>query len=219
MRRLAAGLALAGTAGLVWTAVALIWGDPFTALLTSRAQAQLRRELAGEITVMPARSTTSNGRATSFRRALRDGAAYGDLVIPRIHLHIVVVQGTSETDLERGVGHYAITSSPGFNGTIAIAGHRTTYLAPFRHIDELRRGDRIYLRMPYGTFRYVVYGRAIVDSHDWSILRRHRFETLVLSACHPLYSASHRIVVFGAATRSAAWQRPSGKLRATQPTN
>src|SRR5436309_1523300 len=102
MRRLAAGLALAGTGGLVWTAVALIWGDPFTALLTSRAQAQLRRELAGEI-LMPAQSTTSNRSATSFRRALRDGAAYGDLVIPRINLHIVVVQGTSETDLERGV--------------------------------------------------------------------------------------------------------------------
>ena len=121
--------------------------------------------------------------------------------MPRLGLNMVVVQGTSKRDLEKGPGHYDArsgvnTSLPGMGGVVAIAGHRTTYLHPFRHIDDLRPGDAIVLRMPYGTFRYTVYYHRIVGSSEWSILRRRRFEKLVLSACHPLYSASHRWVVF-----------------------
>ena len=85
---------------------------------------------------------------------------------------------------------------PGLGGVVAVAGHRTTYLQPFRHIDRLQPGDSIILELPYGTFRYVVYAHRIVDDRDWSILRRRPFEKLVLSACHPLHSASQRIVVF-----------------------
>jgi sortase A len=220
--RLSAALALAGVAALAWVAVTLVWGEPFTALSASRAQAGLRRELARESSAAPS-SASAAGRARSFRLGLREGAAVGEIVIPRIHLHMVVVEGTATGDLERGAGHYAITSLPALGGTIAIAGHRTTYLAPFRHLDALHRGDRISLRMPYGTFRYVVYAKTVVGSHDWSILRRRSFEKLVLTACHPLYSASHRIVVFsrsvGAATRSTAVRRPSGKPRARQATS
>jgi sortase A len=110
---------------------------------------------------------------------------------------MVFVEGTSRADLARGPGHYRITRMPGRGGTVAIAGHRTTHLRPFRHLDDLRPGNNVYLQMPYGTYRYVVYARRIVDDKDWSILRPRRFEKLVLSACHPLYSASQRIVVFG----------------------
>ena len=117
--------------------------------------------------------------------------------MPRLGLRTVVVEGTGADELARGPGHYRMTTLPGQGGTVAIAGHRTTYLHPFRHLDELRPGDRMRLDMTYGTFRYAVYRRAVVDDRDWSILRRQRFESLVLSACHPLYSASHRIVVFG----------------------
>ena len=85
---------------------------------------------------------------------------------------------------------------------IAIAGHRTTYLHPFRHIDNLRVGDRIELVMPYGIYDYTVYEHRIVTDHDWSILRPRSFEKLVLSACHPLYSATHRWVVFARLTGS-----------------
>ena len=81
-------------------------------------------------------------------------------------------------------------------GVVAIAGHRTTYLHPFRHIDHLRRGDNIYLKMTYGTFRYTVFAHRVVASNDWTILRHRAFEKLVLSACHPLYSATHRWIVF-----------------------
>ena len=79
---------------------------------------------------------------------------------------------------------------------MAIAGHRTTFLHPFRDLNELRPGDNIYLEMPYGTFRYSVYFQKVVVPTDWSILRARPYEKLVLTACHPLYSASHRLAVF-----------------------
>ena len=85
-----------------------------------------------------------------------------------------------------------------------IAGHRTTFGAPFRNINELASGNRIVLLMPYGTFTYRVFAHKIVRSNDWSILHRRRFDTLVLSACHPLYSASHRWIVFARLVSVAA---------------
>ena len=69
---------------------------------------------------------------------------------------MVFVQGTDESSLELGPGHYPETAMPGQGKTIAIAGHRTTYLAPFRHIDSMKTGDKITLKMPYGTFVYSV---------------------------------------------------------------
>jgi sortase A len=187
-------LAAGGVALLLWCALTLVWGEPFTAIQAARAQAELRHELAAS----PRRDRQGVRReAARFRSRLREGDAFGRLIVPRLGLRTVVVEGTGADDLARGPGHYRMTTLPGQGGTVAIAGHRTTYLHPFRHLDELRPGDRLRLDMPYGTFRYAVYRRAVVDDRDWSILRRQRFESLVLSACHPLYSASHRIVVFG----------------------
>jgi sortase A len=79
---------------------------------------------------------------------------------------------------------------------VAIAGHRTTYLAPFRHLNDLRPGDPIYLTMPYGKFTYVVQYLQVVKPTAIWITRNLGYERLVLSACNPLYSASQRIVVF-----------------------
>jgi sortase A len=79
---------------------------------------------------------------------------------------------------------------------MGIAGHRTTFGAPFRHIDSLRRGDSITVALPYATFRYKVFKHEIVDSDDWSVIRDRGFDTLMLSACHPLYSAEQRWVVY-----------------------
>jgi sortase A len=189
LRRLAALLALSGTAGLAWVGVTLTWGEPVTAVTAARAQAGLRHELARE---EDDRSTD----AAAFRRRVRRGQALGRIVVPRLDLRRVFVEGTKAGDLARGPGHYRITALPGFGGTVAIAGHRTTYSQPFRHLDRLQSGDSIVLELPYGTFRYVVYARRIVDDRDWSILRRRPFEKLVLTACHPLYSAEQRIVVF-----------------------
>lgn len=204
-----------GVALVAWVGVTLVWGDPFTSLYTRHAQHALARELdRTDATWREADRRGGTGRATTrdvaallrtrarrFERSLRDGAPIGRIVIPRIHLEMVVVEGTSASDLEKGPGHYDAetgvdTSLPGLGAVIAIAGHRTTFLHPFRHIDELRPGDKIYLDMPYGTFRYSVYFHRVVVPTDWSILRPRAYEKLVLTACHPLYSASHRLAVF-----------------------
>jgi sortase A len=120
----------------------------------------------------------------------------GRIVMPAIGVSEVFVEGTGAGDLRRGPGHYPATPLPGERGTVAIAGHRTTYGAPFRDIDDLERGDRIELRMPYGRFAYRVERTRIVPPTEVSVTARVAYDRLVLSACHPLYSAAERIVVF-----------------------
>src|SRR5207244_9241718 len=95
------------------------------------------------------------------------------------------------SSLELGPAHYGDTSLPGEPGTVGIAGHRTTYGAWFRHIDDLRRGDEIVLTMPYGRFTYVVQGHRIVPASGQHAFNGVGYDRLVLSACHPRFSASH----------------------------
>jgi len=125
------------------------------------------------------------------------GDALGRIEAPAMNgLDMVFVQGTDASSLELGPGHYPETAMPGQGKTVAIAGHRTTYLAPFRHIDSMKPGDKIYLKMPYGTFTYSVQKTEIVEPTDVGIIHDTGYERLVLSACHPLYSASQRYIVY-----------------------
>lgn len=203
------GLLLCGLGLLVlaWVGVILLWGDPVTSLYTRHEQ----HELAGRLDVLERNwrqarptavaATTWQDRAGAFRRSLRPGDPLGRIVIPRIGLDMVVVEGTGTAELRKGPGHYdartaRATSLPGLGGVVAIAGHRTTFEHPFRLIDHLHTGDAIVLEMPYGTFTYRVTGYRVVVPTDWSILRPRPWEKLVLTACHPLYSASHRYAVF-----------------------
>jgi sortase A len=131
------------------------------------------------------------------------GDALGRIEAPDMNgLNMVFVQGTDESSLELGPGHYPETAMPGQGKTIAIAGHRTTYLAPFRHIDSMKHGDKITLKMPYGTFVYAVQKTAIVDPSDVGVIHETGYERLVLSACNPLYSATERFIVFARLMRS-----------------
>jgi sortase A len=126
----------------------------------------------------------------------------GRIVMPAIGVSEVFVEGTEAGDLRTGPGHYPDTPLPGERGTVAIAGHRTTYGAPFRRVDQLERGDRIELRMPYGRFVYRVERTRIVEPTELSVTARVAYDRLVLSACHPLYSAAQRIIVFARLERS-----------------
>jgi sortase A len=216
-RKLGVALLALGLSVLAWVGVSLSWGDPFTSIYTAHEQHVLAGQLAQEQRVWqtsPLRaralvdvrtaaepSRIIKMRALRFGRMLHDGAPIGRIVIPRIGLNMIVVEGTSEGDLAKGPGHYnaasgAATALPGAGGVVAIAGHRTTFLHPFRNVDQLRSGDNVYLEMPYGTLRYRVYFQKIVGATDWSILGTRPYEKLVLSACHPLYSATHRIITF-----------------------
>lgn len=142
-------------------------------------------------------STNISQLAQRLADESKPGDALGRIEAPGMDgLNMVFIQGTDESSLELGPGHYPETAMPGQGKTIAIAGHRTTYLAPFRHIDSLKPGDKITLKMPYGTFVYGVQKSEIVDPSDVGIIHDTGYERLVLSACHPLYSASQRYIIY-----------------------
>jgi sortase A len=207
LRHLSTILIGAGLLVLADAATTLLWQEPLTALQTSFKQRGLRGDLrhleAQGPTRLEARSlrgvTDSDRRvavlARSLARRTAAGDAIGRLKIPRLDADFVMVKGSDPSDLRKGPGTYDDTRLPGQGGTTAIAGHRTTYLAPFRHLDDLQPGDRITVEMPYGTFTYRVQRTRIVAPDTLSLLRDVGYDRLVLSACHPLFSAAQRIVV------------------------
>jgi len=215
LRALSTVLIVTGALVLLDAVLTVTWQEPLTAFVTARAQAGLEDDLADlraggptadEASVLrgiPAGSTRIAYLARSLRQRTPPGDAVARLQIPRIGVDSVVVQGTAPEDLRKGPGLYDRSSFPGSGGTTAIAGHRTTYGAPFRDVDELRSGDRIVLELPYGTFAYEVQDTRIVEPTDVSVLDRIDHDRLVLSACHPLFSAAQRIIVFARLTESA----------------
>lgn len=208
LRALSVVLLVAGTLLVTDAVLTVVWQEPVSAFLTKRTQNQLADDFDRLRTRPPTaaerdaltRLTDDRRRiaylARSLERRTADGEAVGRIRIPRIDASFVVVKGTSPGDLRKGPGLYDDMPFPGSGRTSAIAGHRTTYLAPFRHIDELERGDRVVVTMPYATLRYAVEGRRIVSPSDLGVLKSVGRERLVLSACHPLFSATQRIVVF-----------------------
>jgi sortase A len=197
-RALGTVLIALGLLALADVGVTLAWQEPVSALRADRSQHRLAGQLRALELTTPRRLADGAHVAAGARalaRSRRDGQALAELRIPRIGLRTIVVRGTTPADLRAGPGLLDGTALPGQRGTTAIAGHRTTYGAPFRHIDALRRGDVVTLRTPYGTFRYAVESRRIVYPKDMSVLRRVGHDRLVLSACHPLFSAARRIVV------------------------
>jgi sortase A len=219
MRRLGTILAVGGLLVLAYAAAVLFWRDPVTDLYNRYQQNRLESALSTEFEAWDAafppaeesaaadgsgeRDLSASRAATArdarrFVRGLEQGQAFGRIEIPRIGVESVVVHGTRwGADLSRGPGHYERTAVPGLGRTVGVAGHRTTFGAPFRNIDDIRVGDAITLEMPYATFRYRVLEHEIVDSDDWSVIRNRGFDTIMLSACHPLYSAEQRWIVYG----------------------
>ena len=90
---------------------------------------------------------------------------------------------------------------PGEGKLVYIAGHRTTYGAPFSHIDRLDNGDRVFLELPYATIEYRITGSRIVPASELSVLKSKGFEQLVLQACHPRFFASHRYLAYAKPVR------------------
>jgi sortase A len=208
LRFVASVLITSGVLMLADAGLTLAWQEPVSAFFAAQEQSRLAHKLdlqAGGIvardkllvaSIRDTRRRLARLAAIERRRA-RTGEPIGRIKMPTLGRHYVVVQGTDLDTLRKGPGHYPRTSFPGEPGTVAIAGHRTTYLAPFRTIDQLKRGQHIVLAMPYGTFTYAVEKTQIVSPDAIWIIRPVRGENrLVLSACHPLYSASQRLVVF-----------------------
>jgi sortase A len=223
-------LAAAGALMLVWVVVVWQWQDPFTALYTHWKQRQLAHSydhryagyrasrLRGEASVA-ARLRTIEREAHRYRLSSRRGQAIGRIRVPRLGLNMILVNGTDHDSLTRGPGRDLRTYMPGEGQLIYIAGHRTTYLAPFAHIDAMRPGDLVTLAVPYGTFHYRVFRHNIVRNTDLAVLRSHGREVVELQACHPRFFATHRYVVYARLVQvdprgSAGFNAPARTLAA-----
>ena len=192
---------------LAWVILVWQWQDPFTALYTTWKQHELAHQLDGEFKAfqpsaaarglaLAAKRDEVAREAATFRRDTHPGEAIGRIVIGRIGLNMVLVDGTDEASLQKGPGRDLRSYMPGQDRLVYIAGHRTTYLAPFSHINDIRVGDYIRLEMPYATFVYRMTTHRIVLANDMSVLRSPAHELLELQACHPRFFATHRYIVY-----------------------
>jgi len=198
-------LAVAGVLTLGWALLVWQWQDPFTALYTTWKQHQLASQYdkrARTFTTTISGPTVKAERASIAREAKRyrlsskRGQVIGRIRVPRMGINMLLVNGTDHDTLKKGPGRDGRTFMPGENRLVYIAGHRTTYLAPFSHIDRLRRGDRVTIEVPYATFIYAVTRHRIVKSTDLSVLRSPRRELVELQACHPRFFATHRYIAY-----------------------
>jgi sortase A len=199
-------LLAAGVGAVAWALTVWVWQDPFTALYTKIEQHRLARQYdrfaAGYDAPSLANAPLPDVRrvitqeAREYRMTTHRGQPIGRIVIPRLHLNMVLVNGTDHDSLTKGPGRDLRTYMPGEGRLVYIAGHRTTYLAPFSHIERLGRGDRVTLRMPYATFVYRITRHRIVRADDLSVLRSPAHELLELQACHPRFFATHRYIAY-----------------------
>jgi sortase A len=207
--RLGTFLLVIGIGVLAWAATVYVWKDPFTTAYTAYEQRRLASNLDSAFDEWrpsadpvsepgnPASPQDDVSReAKLFRLASEDGDAIARLRVPRLDLSLVVVNGTSTGDLRRGPGRHEDSFMPGEGELVYVAGHRTTYGAPFSDINELEAGDTISVELPYGSLDYRVTRHRIVDDNDLSVLETHGREELVLQACHPRFFASQRYLVY-----------------------
>lgn len=214
LRALGTLLVVAGVATLAWALLVWQWQDPFTGTYTRLEQRKLDERLDERLaafsprettrpaaTPLAARATRLRADARAYRRHSRRGQAIGRLRVPRLDLSIVVVNGTDAATLKKGPGRYLPSFMPGEGELVYVAGHRTTYLAPFADIDRLRRGDEVSFQLPYATFEYRVTRSRIVDATAVEVLRSGGREVIVLQACHPRFFASQRYLVYARPVR------------------
>ncbi len=238
-------LVVLGTLLLAEGIVTVVWQEPFTSISAARSQDRLdgalgtaenRERRLSQARVGRLRDDQRKidafmaERATAINEKTPPGEALGRLKIDKIDLNLVMVQSTAKESLTKGPAHYTETVLPGRPGIVGIAGHRTTYSAPFRNINELKAGNEIVVTMPYGRFTYRVVGTIIVDAAFGGVFTAASFPGrqlpkknaagdggkpagagdggnqpealssdfggLALTACHPLYSAAQRIIVY-----------------------
>jgi len=192
-------LLVGGTLVLLFVAYQL-WG---TGIAESHSQSVLHQRFEAELHKAKAKA---NGHTppTASAAIPADGAPVGIIRIPKIGVDKVVIEGTSAADLRQGPGHYPGTPLPGENGNSAIAGHRTTYGAPFYNLDALAPGDAIDVTTAQGSFTYRVTRTRVVAPGDVSVVDPTSTPVLTLTTCNPRFSASSRLVVQAALSTTPA---------------
>ena len=209
-------LIFAGLGMLAWAGLVYVWQDPFTAIANKRAQRALGQQFERRVAVyrappgaQAARTPSLPRLAARFLGGVEEGDAVGRLLIPRLGLRVYVVYGTDAASLKRGPGIDPRTALPGKGELVYVAGHRTTYGAPFSDIDKLQRGDSVTLQMPYATFTYRVTGRRIVRATFLQALESRGREEIALQACWPRFFARHRIIVYAKRVAAVVQRRTS----------
>jgi len=191
-----------------------LWG-------TGIEYAQAQDELDAELEAVLAATTTAPAAAPTpapiaAPPALTPGAPLGSIEVPAIGLNATVVEGVGREELKRAPGHYPSTPVPGQLGNAAIAGHRSTYGAPFAQLDELEIGDRIIVTTAQGRFVYLMTAWEIVDPSRSDVVATTdpNIARLTLTTCHPEYSAQERLIIFAdldiaSSAVPAAYQPPA----------
>lgn len=126
---------------------------------------------------------------------IADGGVIGEIEVPRLGLKAIVVQGDSEEQLRRAVGHFPETALPDEPGNVALAGHRDGLFRPLRNV---RPGDTITLRTPEREFQYEVQWTAVVPPTAVRVLQPTSEPALTLVTCFPFYyvgAAPERFIV------------------------
>jgi sortase A len=205
-------LVAGGVVLLVWAGWTWQWGDPVTGVYTALQQRRLdgrfdavTREFDASRPAVRVRAGTVASRQTvlatvaasarRFRSQVAPGEPIGRLAIPRLGLSVMLVNGTGTEELKRGPGRDARSRMPGERELVYVAGHRTTYGAPFANIDRLERGDRVTVTLPYAKVTYVVTAHRVVPATALSELDPTGREILRLQACHPRFFATERYIV------------------------
>jgi sortase A len=173
-----------------------LWGTGF-------AQRRDQKALKNQFNKVTTPTTVGSAAPPDTVAAPADGAI-GVIQIPNIGVDQAVVEGVGVEDLKKGPGHYPGTPLPGEAGNSAIAGHRTTYGAPFNRLDELKNGDPITVRTRAGTFRYEVSSSKVVSPSEVSVLAPTPDNRLTLTTCNPKYSAAQRLIIVAALIGPAA---------------
>ncbi len=227
-------MALGGVCALAWSLLVWRWQDPLTAVYTYLEQRQLadayEEQLETFAPAAPEQPATPSGRsltpqeaglaiaetARRYRLKLGEGDAIGRLRIPRLELNMIIVNGTDDDTLKKGPARHRDTFLPGEGKLVYVAGHRTTYSAPFADIDDLAPGDAVVVELPYGTFRYRITRHQIVGPRDVEVLRSRGREELALQACHPRFFASQRYIAYARPVRVEPTDGPAYRYEGTE---
>ena len=236
-------LMIVGALLLVWGFWTWQWGDPVTRLYASWQQHRLEEQHSKQVAsfgnvwqgldlkpVRPAEAETVrvappkllkrlHAEAKAYRASLASGDAVARLRVPRLELNAIVVEGTGASDLRRGPGRDERTFMPGEGELSYVAGHRTTFGAPFAHIDRMRPGDIATIEMPYATLTYRVTGHRIVPDTQLSVLETRGRDELVLQACHPRFFATERYIVYASLASIRLPEDAGGATYRVRPTN
>jgi len=243
LRIVATALITSGLVIAADVVLTLVWEEPLSNVYASIQQNQAEDELrelerafpnAADLDAVAGAGSLEErvaGLADRFEEGVETGKPIGRISVPAMGISdeepATVIEGTDTASLQKGPGHYTASDDedtqrqgdgsafPGQGETVGIAGHRTTYGAWFNKMDEVEPGDEITLEMPYATFIYEVQKVDIVEPTDIGVVRNVGYERLVLSACHPLYSAAQRIITFAKleeislfGTGKRIWQDP-----------